>query len=73
MKAKITARSELKRVTLTREYTFDILDDNDEIILASESIESRPSEIASRLAEIVTEYQAVFEDENDLDVGAEIV
>lgn len=71
MKAKITAKSELRLSDLTREYTFDIVDD-DKSILTSQVITSRPSEVVGQIQNIVAEYQTVFEDENDLDVGDEI-
>jgi len=71
MKAIITAKSELRFSDLTREYTFDIIEGN-ETILSSQVITARPSEIVSKLEQIVAEYQSVFEDENDLDVGDEI-
>lgn len=71
MKAKLTAKSALRLSDLTREYTFDIIE-GDETILSSQVVNAKPSEIVSKLEQIVTEYQAVFEDENDLDVGDEI-
>lgn len=72
MKAIITAKSELSWPGLTRHYTFDIAEDDGVILLGSQSVESRPSEIQARLGEIVSEYQAAFEDANDLEVGAEV-
>lgn len=71
MKAKITAKSELRWPELVRDYTFDILTDNSEIVTSS-SVTARPSEILNRLTEIVNEYQAAFEEENDLEIGTEI-
>lgn len=71
MKAKITAKSELRLSDLTREYSFDIIEGN-ETILGSQAVTARPSEIGSKLEAIINEYQQVFEDENDLDVGDEI-
>lgn len=72
MKAKITGKSELRLSDLTREYLFDILDNEGNTILGSQSIISRPSEIVATLTNIVNEYRAVFEDENDVEVGTEI-
>lgn len=72
MKAKITAKSELRWPDLVRDYTFDILDDDGEIMIGSQSVVVRPSEITNRLSEIVAEYKAVLEDENDVQVGDEI-
>ena len=71
MKAIVTGKSALRLSDLTREYTFDIVGDN-EIILASQVITARPKDISELLTNIIAEYQAVFEDENDLDVGDEI-
>lgn len=72
MKAKITAKSELRLSDLSREYLFDILDDDDTPILTSQIVTSQPSQVRARLQEIVAEYQAVFEDENDVIEGDEI-
>jgi hypothetical protein len=72
MKAKLTGKSELRWPELVRDYTFDILTDEGDIVIGSQSVVARPSEIVGRLQGIVSEYQAVFEDENDVEVGAEI-
>ena len=72
MKAKITDKSELRLSDLTREYTFDILADDDTPILTSQIVTSQPSQVRARLQEIVAEYQAVFADENDVIEGDEI-
>jgi hypothetical protein len=72
MKAKITGKSELRWPELVRDYTFDILSDNNEIILADQSFVARPSEVSGRLSEIVAEYQAAFEEVNDVEIGTEI-
>lgn len=72
MKAIITGKSQLKWPSLTREYTFNILSDDDEEILTSQVIEAFPSEIRSRLDQIITEYQAAFEEASDVEVGEEI-
>lgn len=72
MKAKITNKSELRLSDLTREYTFDIITDDNEVVLASQVITARPSEIVGKLQQIVTDYQAVYEDENDLEIGSEV-
>lgn len=71
MKAKITAKSELRLSDLTREYTFDIVDD-DKSILTSQVITSRPSEVVGQIQNIVAEYQTVYEDTNDVEVGEEV-
>lgn len=72
MKAKITEKSELRLSDLTREYKFDIVTDGGEVILAEQVITARPSEVVNLLTQKVSEYQAVYEDENDIEVGEEI-
>lgn len=72
MKAKITAKSELRLSDLTREYTFDIVSDEGDDILTSQVITSRPSEVATQLQTIVAEYQVVYEDTNDVEIGQEV-
>ncbi len=72
MKAKITAKSELRLSDLTREYTFDIVDDEGENILTSQVISSRPSEVVGQLQNTVSEYQTVYEDTNDVEIGQEV-
>lgn len=68
MKTIITAKSQLKWPSLTREYTFDILTDDDEAVLTSQVVEAAPSQIRTRLDEIKTEYQAAYEEANDVGV-----
>lgn len=72
MKAILTDKSELRLSDLTREYTFDITDDNGNVILSSQVTTQRPSEIRSAIETIVAEYQSVYEDVNDLEIGEEI-
>lgn len=72
MKAIITDKSELRLSDLTREYTFDIVDDEGEAILTSQVITSQPSSVVTQIQAIVAEYQVVYEDENDVEVGEEI-
>lgn len=72
MKAIIKSKSELRLSDLTREYTFDIVDDEGEPILTSQVITSQPSEVVSRIQSVVAEYQAVYEDDNDVEVGEEV-
>lgn len=71
MKARITGKSELRLSTLTREYTFDIVE-GDEVILSSQVITSQPSTVVAQLQQIVADYQAVYEEANDIEVGAEV-
>ena len=71
MKAIITGKSELRFSDLTREYTFDLVE-GDETVLASQVITERPSEVTAKIEALVAEYQAVLEDENDVQIGTEI-
>jgi hypothetical protein len=71
MKAIITAKSTLRLSDLTREYTFDILE-GDEPILTSQVITARPNEVVIRLQSIVAEYEAAYNDANDVEVGEEV-
>lgn len=72
MKAIITAKSELRLSDLTREYTFDIVSDEGEDILTSQVITAQPSGVVAQIQSIVAEYQAVYEDANDVEVGQEV-
>jgi len=72
MKAKITAKSELKLSNLTRQYTFNIITDTGEEVLTSQVIQARPSEVIAQLQAQVAEYEAVYEEVNDVEVGEEI-
>jgi len=57
---------------LVRDYTVDIQTDEGETILTSQSLVEAPSNIRSRLAQIATEYQAAYEEANDVEVGEEV-
>lgn len=72
MKARITAKSELQLSNLTRQYTFDIITDSNQDILTSQVIEARPSEVVTQLQAKVAEYQAAYEEANDVEVGEEV-
>lgn len=72
MKAIITAKSELRLSDLTREYTFDIVSDEGETILTSQVVTAQPSGVVTQIQERVAEYQAVYEDENDVEIGQEV-
>lgn len=71
MKARITAKSELRLSDLTREYTFDIIDGT-EVVLTSQVITARPATVVSELQAIVAEYEAVYNEDSDVEVGEEI-
>jgi len=72
MKTIITEKSELRWPQLVRDYTFDIQTDEGETILTSQSLVEAPANIRSRLAQIATEYQAAYEEANDVEVGEEV-
>lgn len=72
MKARITAKSELRLSDLTREYTFDIITDEGEEVLTSQVITARPSGVVEQLQEIIAGYQAAYEEEADVEVGEEV-
>lgn len=72
MKAKITGKSELRLSDLTKEYTFDILTDNDEVILSSQIERAQPAQAKARIEEILNEYKLVYEYEDDLEIDDEI-
>lgn len=72
MKVIVTNKSELALSDLSRDYTFDITDDEGNILLGSQTRRCRPSTVRDELAAIVNEYQAAFEDENDVEIGTEI-
>jgi hypothetical protein len=71
MKARITNKSELRLSDLTREYTFDIVEGK-EVILASQVIKARPANVVAELLAQVAEYEAVYNYENDVEIGQEI-
>lgn len=72
MKAIITDKSQLNWSTLTRFYTFDLVDDNDEPIVTSQSIEARPAEVRDKLEDIKTDYETALAEANDVEVGEEV-
>lgn len=69
MKAQITAKTELRLPNLVKTYTFNIIDDEDTVILSDQHVECRPSEVSDKLLQIVTEYQAAFEEDLDINIG----
>lgn len=71
MKAIITGKSQLRLSDLTREYTYDIVE-GDEVILSSQVITARPATVVSELQAKVAEYEAVYNEENDVEIGQEI-
>lgn len=72
MKIRVTNKSVLSWPSLTRGYTFDILDDEDNILLGSQNVVARPDEIVNVLKQILIDYEAAYFDDNDLEVGMEV-
>jgi len=60
MKARITEKSELS-LGLKQHFTFDIIDDNEETILASQTIECSPSQAIAEITNRISEYQTEYE------------
>lgn len=71
MKVKITQKSELT-LNLSQHYTFDILDDNGQAILTSQTIECSPSTAVNEIKAKVQAYQAEYETSEELTIGMEI-
>lgn len=72
MKARITAKSPLNLTTLTKIYTFDVVDEQDETILTDETIECKPSELSEVVKNKLEDYQKEYENDLDIEVGLEI-
>lgn len=68
MRARITSKSDLEFGTLTRHYTFDVIDDDDTVI-GSQSIQESPDAVRDRIAQIIAEYELVEATEKDVEVG----
>lgn len=71
MKAIIRQKSGLT-LNLTQHFTFDILDDDDTVILASQSIEAVPSNAVNEIKARVQAYQEEYQKSQDLPEGMEI-
>jgi len=71
MKAKITQKSELT-LNLNQHFTFDILDDDGNTVLTSQTVECSPSNAVAEIAAKLQAYQAEYEKSQDLEVGMEI-
>jgi len=71
MKAIITAKSELT-LNLNQHFTFDILDDDGNTVLTSQTVECSPSNAVAEIAAKLQAYQAEYEKSQDLEVGMEI-
>jgi len=71
MRAKITTKSELT-LNLSQHFTFDILDDDGNTVLTSQTVECSPSNAVAEIAAKLQAYQAEYEKSQDLEVGMEI-
>jgi len=71
MKAIITQKSELT-LNLNQHFTFDILDDDGNTVLTSQTVECSPSNAVAEIAAKLQAYQAEYEKSQDLEVGMEI-
>ena len=60
MKARIIEKSELS-LGLKQHFTFDIIDDDDEIVLASQTIECSPSQAVTEITNRISDYQTEYE------------
>lgn len=71
MKAIITAKSELT-LNLNQHFTFDILDDDGNTVLTSQTVECSPSNAVAEIAAKLQAYQQEYEKSEELEVGMEI-
>lgn len=72
MKATITDKSELT-LQLTQHFTFDILDDEGQPLLTSQSIECSPSNAVNEIKAKIAAYQTEYElSAAQLEIGTEI-
>lgn len=69
MKARITGKSELRLTDLTRDYTFDIIDDDGKEILTSQSLTAQPKDVVSQIQAKVAEYEKVYQEANDVEIN----
>jgi hypothetical protein len=65
MKARITDKSELS-LNLKQHYTFDIIGDNEETVLGSQTIECSPSQAIVEITNKISEYQTEYELSQDI-------
>lgn len=72
MKARITQKSELT-LELNQAVTFDVLTDDGETVLTSQTIEAQPSLLTDRIKEKLAAYQAEYDISQQLEVGEEII
>lgn len=71
MKARITQKSGLS-LNLKQSYTFDILGDDGEVLLPSQTIECSPSNCADEIRTKLTAYAEEYEKSQEIEEGTEI-
>ena len=71
MKAIIKQKSELS-LSLKQSFVFDILDDEGEILLSSQTVECSPSTAITEIKQKVQAYQEEYEKSQELPEGMEI-
>lgn len=71
MKARITSKSEI-RLDLNQDVMFDILTDNDQTVLTSQTMAGPPSQLANMIKEKLLAYQVEYDVSQQLEIGAEI-
>lgn len=71
MKAIITQKSELT-LNLTQHFTFDVISDEGEAILTSQTVECVPSNAVNEIKSRVQAYEAEYQVSQELPEGLEI-
>lgn len=71
MKAIITQKSELT-LNLTQHFVFDVISDDDVVLLSSQSVECSPSNAINEIKSKVALFAEEYEKSHQLEVGTEI-
>lgn len=71
MRAIITQKSELS-LSLKQSFVFDILDDEGEVLLSSQTVECSPSNAVNEIKQKLQAYEEEYELSQDLPEGLEI-
>jgi hypothetical protein len=71
MKAIITQKSELT-LNLMQHFTFDILSDEGEEVLTSQSVECSPSNAVNEIRNKVAAFEEEYQKSQSLEIGTEI-
>jgi len=72
MKAKIKDKSQLT-LQLKQYFTFDILSDEGEVLLADQTIEATPSNAIEDIRKKLSEYQTEYELSASIELELEII